>query len=104
MNDEQEGATPEEDPSRPMSWLWQEIARRFGKEEADALHQDYLARMRVYQRRLEITRFRREIPGIEHTIARRKAAGKSTIAAEKRLALRRARLQEAESEGDTREE
>jgi hypothetical protein len=53
--------------------------------------------MRVYTQKLALKTYRKQLTGIEMTIARRKAAGLSTVAAEKRLALRQARLKEAEN-------
>lgn len=35
----------------PQAWLWAEIARRFGDEAAAALHDEYMAVFRVYNRR-----------------------------------------------------
>lgn len=32
----------------PYAWLWEEIARRFGAEAAQQLHEDYLVQQRAY--------------------------------------------------------
>jgi hypothetical protein len=33
----------------PLSWLWEQIERRFGKEAAHDLYTGYLAELRRYQ-------------------------------------------------------
>ncbi|HET8851708.1 MAG TPA: hypothetical protein VFN02_04220 [Ktedonobacteraceae bacterium] len=33
----------------PLSWLWQEIEHRFGKDTARDLYEGYLAELRKYQ-------------------------------------------------------
>lgn len=38
-------------PDTPQAWLWTEIEKRIGKDEAAALYQEWLAEMRRYNRR-----------------------------------------------------
>ncbi len=45
-----------EEPATPLDWLWQELARRFGREIADDLHRGFLEQQRSYQQRREQVR------------------------------------------------
>ena len=44
----------------PLTWLWNELSRRYGSEIADQLHQEFNRRRREYQRETRI-RLQREL-------------------------------------------
>jgi len=61
--------SPDESPS---TWLWQEIARRYGDEAATTLRAGYAAKLRQYELRKRIERFQREIDFFTGEIAKAK--------------------------------
>lgn len=47
-----EPITPDEDPRTPLTWLWQEMARRFGRETAEDIRAAFnKENQRYYQAR-----------------------------------------------------
>lgn len=93
----------EKEPRSPTIWLWNEIEQRFGKEAAADLHRDYNAQLQVYQQRQQLKIYRQQLPGMEWQRERRRAAGKSTTALDKSIALRRERLQDSQQQKGERE-
>ena len=83
----------------PTRWLWREIERRFGKEAADALHQDHNEQLKRYAQRQALDGYRRQLPGLERELAQATASGKPTAGIAKRIAFRRERLREEHADG-----
>jgi len=86
------------DQKPPSAWLWQEIERRFGPEEAQALHRDYNEHMRLYARRQAIKTARLRLPGLRLRLSQAQRAGRATKRLEAAIARAEQRLCEAGEE------
>jgi hypothetical protein len=57
----------------PNAWLWSEIEKRLGKEQTDALYQEWLAEMRKYNRAKKQSKLAPDAPRQPHGRHARKA-------------------------------
>jgi hypothetical protein len=86
-----------EDVQPPTAWLWAEIARRYGAEEASTLRAAFNAQMKRYQRSERLKAYRKEIAQFEERIKIAEARGNEETlirSLQRKIAHRRKRLQE----------
>ena len=85
----------EQEFASPTSWLWLEIARRFGQEAADDLHQAHNEQVKLYARKQTLDSYRRRLPQLRWRLDQARKAGAPTRRIEQSIALAEQRLREA---------